>query len=285
MQLIFSFAISFLLFTSISTTVFATDFIDEIFDEETLLSNSITLGISNDSSNSKTYDLDIALSLNKSTLFTFYSEYSDINDPSIDFDSKSIDLGIRYQVNNDINLGVNYIDSGQKGHLTTKTLRGTFSYYSDNWDFSIIPETSSIQLSSLRRKQTQTGLGINMNYYGISPIEFSFSYAKYKYSRDPRLIKHLFIYRIVTIQTLSLANNFYDNYYTAGLKYNFDKFSTQYSYSQSLSAVDSSISKSHSLNFSYSPVKYSSLYLTIGSNQQENLEKSQFLRIAMGYHW
>lgn len=279
------FFLTLLFGASFTSPISAKDLIDELFEQESVFENSFILGVSTDSYDSKTYDLDLSLSINSLTQFIFYTEYSDFSATSINYNNRSFDLGLRYQADDTINLGINYVTSGQEQPLTSQTLRGTLSYYANDWDFSIFPETSKIKIKYLRRDVTQTAIGSSLNYYGINPLEFSVSYVKYQYSRNPRKINRLFFKRIINLQTLSQVNNYYNNYFTLALKYNFDNVSVQYSYIQSLSAIDSSISKTNSLNFYYKPIKSISLYLTLGNNQQDNLSESQFLRLATGYHW
>jgi len=144
--------------------------------------------------------------------------------------------------------GIDYRYWGNESEINTNTYRLTLGWRADNFSIRILPQYRPITLYTtglfaIRRRPTievdSTGLGLEFDYYGLSPLNLSLGYLKNKYDGDvSRLATGKFVRFIFSPDTLDLASGFEKDRVYVDAGFSFKIFNPGLEWLRSRSAVD-----------------------------------------------
>lgn len=210
---------------------------------------------------------------------------------NIELSSTSRSFGLQSDPAALFNAGVDFSHSDQTSTLKIDTTRFTIELNTYDWNVYLSPE--SRQISALTTSNTtidfdSDGRTIGIGYYGFYPMYLSLSHLSYEYSKQLSAVANninFFILRLGT-DTLNQVFALEDKRTTTELGYYFDSVSFAFNRSEGRSAVDQSISTSHTIFFDYKLNTLWSMGLSGGTSKIDISDyTTKFATISLSYRW
>ena len=210
-----------------------------------------------------------------------------------DQETSSYSIGIMFNPDSQVAFGLNYLYWEQTNEVESSAYELEIDHNTDNWFFAISSQLGAVTIypqTAPSINLNKSGAGISTAYSGSYPFTISSSIEFYFYDRKlsflntsqyPRFTMHNF-----SMSTLDQATGLEDHQSSLNLTYHFEKLNLGYFYDRSHSAVDNSISTSHSVLFEIKITDKLQLGFETGeSTSSINSSTVRFNRFATNYYF
>lgn len=273
-----------------SAWLFALASVPSVFAAATLPSQ-LDLERGWDSADGRSYFVDADINLAGPRLFVGYGE-SDSQSGSTILNTSTTQLELSSNPLNDTAVAIGYSEWGQEGEINIKTYRLDLILNTDNWSFTLAPQTRRIELHTLVAMQPvldidSNGLNLALSFYGAAPFYLGVSYSVHDYSRD---VSAFATYPILSLlfspASLEYAYGFEKERLTGNMGVLLDWGSIGIDGTRSVSEVDNSVSTSVAASVRVNLGEH--WIVTVRGGKSDNSfssEKTTFGAVRLGYQF
>lgn len=244
-----------------------------------------------DSADGSDYFVDADINLAGPRLSLGYGESDAVSGATV-LNTTTKLIGIISNPLKDSSAGISYSEWGQDGEINIKTYRLDLVFNTDNWSFTLAPQTRVIELHTLAAKRPvididSDGINLAINYYGAGPLYIGIGYSKHDYSRDVSVLDSYPILALLfSPASLQHAYGFEKERHSGNMGLLFDWGSIGIDGLRSISEVDNSVSTSISASVQYSVNKHWNLNMQSGqSDNSFSTVKTTFTSVGVGYRF
>lgn len=255
------------------------------------LPSRITLERGWDSADGKNYFVDADIDLAGPRLFLGYGE-SDSQSGSTILNTSTKQVEFSSHPLNDAVAAIGYSEWGQDGEINIKTYRLDLVLNTDNWSYTLAPQTRKIELHTLAAMRPildidSDGMNLAMSFYGADPFYLGISYSVHDYSRDvSSLATHPILSLIFSAASLEHAYGFEKERLAGNLGLAFGWGSLGVDGTRSVSEVDNSVSTSIAASIRYKINRHWSINFRGGkSDNSFSIEETRFGSVRLGYQF
>lgn len=253
---------------------------------------------------SRYLDIDLGLQGKNHIVFGYGNSTSETDTGTLESDSFYI--GILSDPYADKAMGITYTALKEENSFDLDSIRLEFIANTDSWAFSLSPELRSIDIFSTTTTSTtgsgpggsgtsvssstistlSPALGFVAGYYGIDHIYIRAGATVYGYEKDVTALssRNVFSMRNTSVSTLDQAYGLEDYRILLAGGYNYGAGNIGLQHAHSVSIVDDAATRTSSAHVSYKFNEAWRTELTAGV-VDDDVSRSQFASIALGYHW
>ncbi len=255
---------------------------------------SLNLSYVSDSANVDSRYIDLSFDASKQTQLYLGAGKSTIKDSAGEITISSFNLGLFGIANEDFDYDIGYSFWGNKNEISSATAYFGLSLYTENWKFTLRPELQKILLyTKNNRRQVDingTGLYNSVQYFGINNIELLYAHNSYNYNRNLSALNTRLASLFFSNTALLLGSSFLETrdlaeiaFIPATIRWLPERITL--SYSQSVNAIDKSVSKTLSAKLNINLTSKISIELEAGEVRPKNRDKLTFGAVSVLFYF
>ncbi len=254
--------------------------------------SEMELGYSSDSNNTQDSSLNLGFDITEQTQLYMGGGESVIKDSSGEITTTSYNIGLNGIGDEQFDYDLGYAYWGNTDELTTETFHISLSLYTQDWKFTIRPETQQIVLytKDSRNQVDIDGSGFynSIEYFGFDMVEFLYAHSSYHYDKNLTLLNTRLAELFLSNASLMLSGSFLEKKDQAEIAFNLSSSPwlpkrITLAYTQSLIAVDKSHSETLAMRLRFDLSNNVELQLEGGEIRPEFSDNLNYAMVSLRF--